>query len=151
MVNFSEAVNLFFKRFVDFSGRSSRSEYWWAQLFIWLVIIGLGIFAGLINGGDFENIFEAGSSALANLIAGLAVLFFIAIIIPNIALAVRRFHDLGQTGWLVLVFAIVGIIPLIGTLTSFVQVIWFCFRGTIGPNRYGYDPLDPNANLGIFD
>ena len=66
-------------------------------------------------------------------------LFGLVTIIPNIAIAIRRLHDRDYSGWwYLLVF-----IPLIGWLILF---IWFCLKGTDGPNRFGPDPL---ADLAI--
>ena len=150
MVSFSEALGLFFRRYFDFQGRSSRSEYWWVQLFIWIVILGMAIIAGFM-GLNADNPFETGSSPIVGILLVFGIIFILAIFIPSIALSVRRFHDLGQTGWFVLIFTIGNIIPVISWLFAIGQIAWFSLRGTVGPNRYGHDPLDPNADLGIFD
>ncbi len=152
MLNFGQAVRAFYIRYVDFSGRSQRSEYWWVQLFqatcysIFgiLIIMGVGGFEGmdaLVN--DETNGF--GPAAILGTL-GLFI-FFIANIIPNIAIQVRRFHDLGQTGWLVLVFGIVGQIPLIQFFSIIGNCIWFAMRGTHGPNQYGPDPLYSQSDV----
>ena len=137
MVSFMEAIGLFYRRYVDFQGRSQRSEYWWFQLFYVLSLILLAI--PLFSGGTNLETDDLSSLGLASVVA--LVVFVLGNAIGQIALAVRRFHDLGQTGWLVLVFAIGGVIPLIGTLVSIGQLIWFAMRGTQGPNAYGPDPL----------
>lgn len=141
MVGFVDAVKMFFGRYTDFQGRSSRSEYWWVQLFNFLImIIPMVLLMGAM-GGDIQAM-ESGSfppGAMLPLI--LIGVYFLAIIIPSIALAVRRFHDLNQTGWLVLAFFVAGLIPLVGILASLGQLIWFCMRGTVGANKYGDDPV----------
>ena len=151
MVSFTDAVKLFFKRYGDFQGRSSRSEYWWIQLFnILVMIVPMIMFFGVVGADPYAM--ESGDvppGAWLPLI--LIGLYGLVIIIPSIALVVRRFHDLNQTGWLYLIFIIVGLIPLVGMIASIAMVIWFCFRGTIGPNKYGPDPLDPNNDLRVFD
>ncbi|MEM9739171.1 MAG: DUF805 domain-containing protein [Pseudomonadota bacterium] len=139
MVTFQEAVQLFFKRYTDFKGRSRRSEYWWVQLFNFIVVL-IPVILMLAIGGITEG--EPNPIGIA-LIAVIG-LYVLAIIIPGIALGVRRFHDLDQTGWLVLVFAVVGQIPLVGLLASIGQIVWFCFPGTVGPNKYGPDPKQGN-------
>lgn len=141
MVGFGDAVKMFFTRYVDFEGRSTRAEYWWFFLFYWLVIIGLFIpiiiLAGISDG--FENDAAVVPAIFAVLLGVILFLFIVICIIPSIALAVRRFHDLNQTGWLYLVFFIVGLfIPFAGLI----QIIWFIFPGTVGPNQYGEDPYD---------
>lgn len=151
MVSFPDAVKLFFRRYTDFQGRSSRSEYWWVALFNILALIIPLIWLSTSIGGDLEAV-ESGSIPPGAMIPiFLMAIFFLAILIPSIALAVRRFHDLNQTGWLYLVFIIVGLIPLIGSLASLGMIIWFCFPGTSGHNKYGPDPLDPSADVNLFN
>ncbi len=145
MVGFGEAVKMFFRRYTDFQGRSSRSEYWWVALFNFLVAMVLMILMGVMSGGleNLEALDSGGGEIPAGMMIplGLLMLYFLAILIPSIALAVRRFHDLNQTGWLYLVFIVVGLIPLVGLLASLGMIIWFCMRGTVGPNKYGEDPV----------
>ena len=71
-------------------------------------------------------------------------LFWLVNIIPSYAVAARRFHDLDQTGWLVLVFVIAN--AIIG-ITAFAQIIWFAMPGTQGPNQYGPDPYGHDADI----
>ena len=142
MVSFPNAVKIFFKRYTDFQGRSPRSEYWWVALFNAIVVFVLVFLASIMSGGDLAAL-ESGSMPPGAMIPlGLLALYVLGILIPAIALGVRRFHDLGQTGWLVLVFFIAGLIPLVGILASLGQLVWFCMRGTVGPNKYGDDPID---------
>ena len=151
MVSFPQAVKMFFIRSFDFSGRSSRSEYWWAQLFIILVIFVLAMIAGIFGGEDFYGFTQSSGSIVSDIIFAALGLFLLVIIIPNIALSVRRFHDLNQTGWLVLAFWFGARIPMLGFLVFFANIIVFCMHGSSGPNDYGDDPLNPSADLGIFD
>ncbi|MCI4644509.1 MAG: DUF805 domain-containing protein [Hyphomonadaceae bacterium] len=135
MVSFPDAVTLFFQRYVDFQGRSRRSEFWWVVLFFYgIVAIGVGI--GFAAGG-FSN---GEPNAIGLIMIGLVGLFVLACIIPLIALQVRRFHDLNQTGWLVLAFYVAGFIPIVSLVSGIAQIVWFCFPGTQGPNKYGPDP-----------
>ena len=125
MVSFPEAVGLFFKRYTDFQGRSRRSEYWWVQLFNFIVIMVPGTLAFTIGGFAEEEPNIIGMALFA-----LIGLYVLAIIVPGIALGVRRFHDLNRTGWLVLAFIALGFIPVVGSLASIAQLVWFCFPGT---------------------
>lgn len=136
MIGFGEAIGLYYRRYFDFVGRSSRAEYWWFQLYIWVVILLVFIALGMTV-EDIES--EELESSSVIIVIGLG-LFILAHIIGSITLAVRRFHDLDQTGWLVLVFFILGLIPLLGLFVTLGQIIWFIFPGTKGPNRYGPDP-----------
>lgn len=149
-MSFTDAIKAFYVRYIDFSGRSSRSEYWWVMLFYLITITLLVIFVAIVTeltGGSFENDDFGVAGGLA---AIPAVLFVLGSIIPMFAVTIRRFHDLNQTGWLVLLFNILGSLPIIGILAALGQVIWFCFPGTNGPNKYGDDTLSPNMG-DIFD
>jgi len=75
------------------------------------------------------------------------IIFILANVLPNIMLSIRRFHDLNQTGWLFLLFVVVGQIPVIGILSGLANLIWFIMPGTNGPNKYGPDPLGMNTDV----
>jgi uncharacterized membrane protein YhaH (DUF805 family) len=115
------------RKYATFGGRARRAEFWWFALFYGLILIAASIadivFFGLDNG--------FGGSGLG-LFGGLTGLAFI---LPNLAVSMRRLHDLDRSGW----WLLIGIIPLIGGIILF---IWFCSRGTQGPNTYGEDPLN---------
>jgi len=115
-MNFVQAISSGFSNYVKFSGRAIRSEYWYWVLF---TVVG-SIVAGIIDA-----------------VLGITVidpLFGLATILPSIAVAIRRLHDLDRTGWWILI----GLIPLIGWI---ILIIWYCSRGTVGSNRFGPDPL----------
>lgn len=142
MVGFKEAIGLYYSNYTNFAGRSIRSEYWWIQLYMALIVLVPSFILGATFGASGYDGSGGGSIPILGWIVLIAlVVFILAHIIPSIALSVRRFHDLGQTGWLVLVFAVVGLIPLVGLLTAIGQIVWFCLRGTVGDNQYGPDPL----------
>ena len=126
-MNFLNAVKSYFVRWNDFKTRSSRSEYWWATLFSVLVSLA----SELVNVAIASN-----PSALTLTIAILVLILLIFMMIASLALVVRRLHDLDKSGWwYLLIFTIIGIIPLI---------IWFCSKGTEGENRFGENPLSEN-------
>ena len=139
-----EAIELFFKNYTNFEGRSRRAEYWWILLANLIIGLVAGLIIGAIGGG-FANL-----NVIGMLLGAVLGLYFLAILVPSIALAVRRFHDLDQTGWLVLVFMLVGLIPLIGFLAVIAQYIWFAMPGTTGPNKYGPDPKSGH-DVGVFN
>ena len=93
-VGFGEAVKLFFINYVNFGGRSTRSEFWYWQLFSFLVSLILGIFTTFI-GLNF-----------------ILWLFSIATIIPGLSLSIRRLHDIGRSGW----WLLIGLVPLVGAI-----------------------------------
>lgn len=147
MVSFPDAVKMFFARYVDFQGRSRRSEYWWVALFNLIVFSVLAILL-LTLGGMNPETGEMGP--LGFVFIGIMGLYGLAIILPSIALFIRRLHDINQTGWIYLGLVIAGFIPLVGLLASIAQIVIACIPGTAGPNKYGPDPKNPGASADIF-
>jgi len=129
-MGFIEAIRSFYGRYFDFETRSSRSEYWWVQLFYVIAIIVLMIPMLAIVGISGEN--ASGGAALIS-VAPL-IIFALAGIIPMIAVTVRRFHDQDKSGWMYLL----SFIPYAGGI---IIIIFMCLKGTDGDNRFGPDPL----------
>ncbi len=116
-MGFMEAVKSCFRRYVDFQGRSPRSEYWWFTLFNIIVILVL-----------------AGASGIIPILGIALLIYYLAMILPALAVTIRRFHDLDKSGW----FILIQLIPIVG---PFIILYWFCLKGTDGDNRFGPDPL----------
>ncbi len=133
MVTFPEAVRLFFTRYIDFQGRSRRSEYWWVALFTFLVAFVLMLLASVLGGLD-PSTGETGP--LYFVFAGLLGLFYLATLIPSVALMIRRLHDVNLSGWLVLLC----FVPIVNILAALGLLIVCFVPGTAGPNKYGPDP-----------
>ncbi|WP_422769320.1 DUF805 domain-containing protein [Plantactinospora sp. WMMC1484] len=123
-MSFTAAVRSVLSQYVGFSGRARRAEYWWFFLFSLLVGIVTSILDSAL-GTDFEG--SSASGGLLNLIASLALL------LPSLAVAVRRLHDTDRSGWWILI----GLIPLVGAI---VLLVFFVLDGTPGPNRFGPSP-----------
>jgi len=119
-MNFPQAIASGFKKYVTFAGRASRSEYWYWVLFS---IIG-GIVTGTLDYAIFsENDYATPLNSIFNLVCFL----------PSLAVGIRRLHDIGRTGWWVLIaITIIGIILLI---------IWACQKSDAGANAYGPEPV----------
>jgi len=138
-----------FKRYADFSGRSRRMEFWSFALLNLIVFAVLGILAVAVGGasGAFSQAGNGDPSALFGLLFGgfgiLFGLYWLAILVPTIAVTVRRFHDRDMSGWWVLGFIVLGLIPLVGWIASIAQLVIQFLPGTPGPNRFGEDPKDP--------
>ena len=75
----------------------------------------------------------------------IVVVYWLAIIVPTLAVTVRRLHDRDMSGWWYLGFIVLSAIPLVGWIASIAQIVIFCLPGTPGPNRFGEDPLDPTG------
>lgn len=141
-MTFSDAIKTCFQKYATFAGRASRSEYWYFILFMVLV----NAVARIVDGGP-----RAGHGALQGLVG-------LLLLLPHLAVAVRRLHDTDRSGWwyllplLTLPLAVgailvrgwsgLGTAVVLGLILIIVQLIWFCQKGTAGGNRYGDDPLE---------
>jgi uncharacterized membrane protein YhaH (DUF805 family) len=121
-VSFVEAFGLALRNYANFNGRTSRGGYWW--YYLWTIII--SIVAGILDLIIFPSVVQSlqGSGPIG-LLLGLGLL------IPGIAIGVRRLHDIGKSGWWWLIaLTIIGILLLI---------YWFCQPGNRSENRFGPD------------
>ena len=110
------------KKYADFSGRARRMEYWMFSLISLLIMLGLVIVDAMLG-------FEVGEDEIGILSA----IYVLAVLIPSLAVSVRRLHDTDRSGWWVLI----GIVPFIGDI---VLLIFFVLDGTPGDNRFGPNP-----------
>ncbi|MBG6192143.1 uncharacterized membrane protein YhaH (DUF805 family) [Arthrobacter sp. CAN_A212] len=116
--SFKVAVQRFFKKYAMFSGRASRSEYWWWALVATLVGSLLNV---LTNAGGGISPSNGEMTAAPAVITGylLIAIWGLATIIPSIALTIRRLHDVNLSGW----FLLLGLIPALGALALFVMML----------------------------
>src|ERR671913_135219 len=117
------------KKYAVFSGRSRRREYWYFVLFNIIVGIVLGWIDALLG--------TRGSYAGAGLLSGI---YSLAVLIPTLAVSVRRLHDIDRSGWWILI----GLVPLIGVI---VLLVFALLDGTPGDNRYGPNPKGATARV----
>ena len=118
-MGFVEAVTRGFQKYVAFSGRASRTEYWYWVLFNFVASM-VSLF---IDAFIFLNTELSPVNTLVTL-----VLF-----LPSLAVAFRRLHDIDRSAWWILIaFTLIGVVLLI---------YWACLKGTTGANQYGEDPL----------
>lgn len=116
------------KQYIDFWGRARRKEYWMFTL--WNVVITLFL-AALAAIGT-----EIGSDSFVSYIPMvLYLLYGLFILIPSFTVSVRRLHDIGKSGWWILI----GLIPVIG---SIILLVWYCTEGQRCENEWGPDPKD---------
>ncbi|GMA23393.1 membrane protein [Luteimicrobium album] len=116
-----DSVRSVLTNYANFSGRARRSEYWWFALAAAVVFI---ILAAL---GQASSIFMV-----------LYGLVGLALIVPGLAVAVRRLHDTDKSGW----FVLLGLIPLVGEI---ILIVFYATAGSDGPNRFGPSPKAPAA------
>jgi uncharacterized membrane protein YhaH (DUF805 family) len=114
-MSFVDAIKSGFSNYVTFGGRAIRSEYWYWVLFIILAEIVTSIIDYGILGHQITT-----------------PLFGLAVFLPGLAVSIRRLHDLDRSGWWIFIV----FIPLIGAI---LLIVWYCSRGTVGPNRFGPD------------
>lgn len=119
-MNMIEAVKVCFSKYVTFSGRARRAEYWWFTLFLVIIsVVLVGIDIAVMG---------------ANYTFGIADLWSLVTILPSLAVTSRRLHDTDRSAWWMLLF----LIPLIGAI---ILIVWLATKGTAGSNRFGEDPL----------
>jgi uncharacterized membrane protein YhaH (DUF805 family) len=125
-MGFAEAIRTCLEKYVGFSGRARRSEYWYFVLFTLIVSMVAGILDGILGTMDDDtNVGVIGS------IASLALL------LPSIAVAIRRLHDTSRSGWWILI----GLIPIVG----WIILIVFYVQDSHGDNTYGPSPKGAGA------
>jgi uncharacterized membrane protein YhaH (DUF805 family) len=110
------------KKYLVFEGRARRKEYWFFILFNILIGIGLAIIDNMT--GTLNP--ETGTGLLSGI-------YSLAVLIPTIAVAIRRLHDTDRSGW----WLLLAFVPLIGGL---VLLVFFVLDGTPGSNRFGPSP-----------
>lgn len=112
------------KNYATFSGRARRKEYWMFFLFNVLISLGLGVLD--VVAGTYSVEYETGF---------FSGLYSLLVLIPGIAVGVRRLHDTNRSGWWILI----SLIPIIGVLVLFV---FTCLDSQPGTNRFGVNPKE---------
>lgn len=115
--NIEQAIRISLSRLTDFSGRSSRPEYWYLMLPIIVLMIVTNILDSLLLGG----------------MPALSLIVALATLVPSLSAGVRRLHDTNRSGW----WLLVALVPVVG---AFVVVYFCCQPGTEGPNDFGPKP-----------
>ena len=112
------------KKYAVFSGRARRKEYWFFVLFN--IIIGLALTFIEFSTGLYDVESEIGL---------LSSLYSLAVLVPGIAVTIRRLHDTSRTGW----WFLIAFVPIIGVI---VLLVFMVFDSTPGDNQYGPNPKD---------
>ena len=111
MEHFTNALK---NHYADFNGRVTRTQYWMFVLFYVIFYVAISLIDGFITGGI------------------LTMIYSLALLVPCIAIAARRLHDTGRSGW----WQLIALIPLIGTII----LIVFLVLDSEGDNRFGPNP-----------
>ena len=117
------------KKYAVFAGRSRRKEFWYFALFNIIAGVVLGLMDRLLS--TYSPAWNVG------LLSGI---YGLAILVPSLAVTVRKLHDIDRTGWWILI----GLVPFVGTIVLLVLAL---FEGTPGANRYGPDPKGATARV----
>jgi uncharacterized membrane protein YhaH (DUF805 family) len=120
-MTFSESISSCFENYAVFSGRAPRSEYWWFAVVIAVIDFIVTMADAIVFG-------TGGHVPVFGLLAAVALL------VPSLAVSVRRLHDTDRSAW----WLLIAIVPLVGAV---MLLVWFCTRGSDGSNNYGSDPL----------
>ncbi len=111
------------KSYSDFNGRAGRTEFWMFVLFNFIFAVAANIIDYILGTGYVFS-----------------TLYSLIVLVPSIAVSVRRLHDINKSGWLLLV----GLIPVIGIIWL---IVLFVSEGTPGENQYGPNPEEESVNI----
>ncbi len=116
-MTFQDSIKICFKKkFADFNGRASRSEFWFFYLFAILVY--------------FISFFLAFQMPF---FFAVAIIFGLILFVPALAVTARRLHDMGYSGW----WQLTAYIPYVGLIASIILIVIFCMEGEKKKNKYG--------------
>jgi uncharacterized membrane protein YhaH (DUF805 family) len=128
-MGFGEAVKSFWSNYSQFKGRSRRSEYWFIQLFLVLTNLAAAAIDFALMDGDVDRFIANGGGGIVGLI------WFLATIVPALAVLIRRLHDTGKSGW----WALIGLVPLIGGI---VLLVFTLLDSEAVANKFGESPKE---------
>lgn len=114
-MDFVTAIKTVFGKYVVFEGRALRSEFWYFQLFMFVVCAILNAILPPLSGA-----------------------FGLAALLPNLGVGARRLHDIGKSGW----WQLLLLLPFIGAI---VLIVWWATKGEPGDNRFGLAPVPQTA------
>lgn len=126
MMSFMDATKSSFQQFVGFSGRASRSEYWFFYLSFIVASIGMLVLT-IVSAFVLD--------AVAAIMGMLTMVVYLAYLLPMLAVTVRRLHDLGKSGWMILIL----FVPLVGAI---LLLVWCVSDGEAFDNAYGAIPTN---------
>ncbi|MBQ3289732.1 MAG: DUF805 domain-containing protein [Kiritimatiellae bacterium] len=110
------------KKYVCFSGRARRKEYWMFTLFNFIAALIVGFIGGFLSSATEVSAF-----------AFLGTIYNLAVLLPAMGVLIRRFHDIGKSGW----WWLIGLVPFVGWI---VILVFCCLDSQPGGNQYGPNP-----------
>ena len=129
------------KRYAEFSGRSRRMEFWmFALLNLIVYAIVLALMFALGSGASLDDAAAGNYGAMFGGVGLLLGIWALAVLVPSIAVGVRRLHDRDMSGGWYLGFIVASFIPIVGIIASIAFLVLMLLPGTPGPNRFGPDP-----------
>ncbi|MEU2202453.1 DUF805 domain-containing protein [Isoptericola sp. NPDC019482] len=131
-MSFPDAIKSVFSQYATFSGRARRSEFWLWYLFLVLVYLVEGVLLGITGNATLDPATRTYGGAFY-VVSGLMSLTGLALVVPTLAVMVRRLHDQDKSGF----FWFMTFIPLAGPI---IMLVFYVTAGTVGANRFGPDP-----------
>ena len=116
------------KKYAVFNGRARRKEYWWFALINVVIVLVLSALSRLGAGTDSNSV-----SPVSTAFSCISGLYGLAVLLPSLGVIVRRLHDIGKSGWWILI----GLIPLVGEIWLLVLL---ATDSQAGDNQYGPNP-----------
>ena len=110
-------------KYAEFEGRSRRKEFWFFVLFNMIITYGIMIVESIL--WDFPI---------------LSTIVSLGLVVPGLAVSVRRLHDIGKSGWNILF----GFIPIVGVI---LLIVWYAKDGQMGSNKWGYNPKEEGSEI----
>jgi uncharacterized membrane protein YhaH (DUF805 family) len=117
------------RKYAQFDGRARRKEYWMYTLISILIYFAYAVVAGLA----FAVFGHSDNPGVAALLFVPLWLYALAVIVPGLAVTVRRLHDTGRSGWWILI----SMVPFVGGI---ILLVFLCQEGEPGPNLHGLNP-----------
>lgn len=127
---FKEAVAICLNKYADFTGRACRAEYWYWGLLMFLAFIAYWGLANITMGNIITYSYNENTFGTVTIIYWI---WCLAMLLPSLAVTVRRLHDIGKSGW----WYFIALIPIIGGI---LLLIWMCQDGEPNANEYGTNP-----------
>lgn len=136
-MSFLESIRSVLSKYATFTGRARRSEFWWYYLAYTVVFLALYVITAVPAAAAVSAQSGATETSPLAIVASVLLLVFVfGLLVPTIAVTVRRLHDTDRSGF----FYFLGFIPLVGGI---IMLVLLAGSGTSGPNRFGPDPKVP--------